>query len=195
MSRRFQALATGGRVWSNTWKRIGVALLLLAALCLAPAARAAAGLEDIVKDVRVERRGGGTMEAGSVLAYVSSKVGEELSRNGIARDVKNLDKSGRFTYVESRVERVPGGYALVFVVEPKLRIRKLKIVGADDLGNRKVQDLLELSPGDIADDATIAAHTVKVVDKYNKKYYPEPKLTWAIAPVAGPRREGKAKKK
>ena len=148
--------------------------LLWSVVLLAPEARAvasAAGREDVVKEVRVERRGGGVVEAGSVLAYVSIKAGEELSRNALARDVKSLDKSGRFSYVESRVDRVPGGYVLVFVVEPKLRIRKLKIVGADELGNHKVQDLLELAPGDIADDATIAAHTVKVVDKYNKKYY------------------------
>ena len=160
--------------------------MLLAATLLVPAARAVApGRDDVIKEIRVERRGGGTMDAGSVLAYVSCKPGEELSRNALSRDVKSLDKSGRFTYVESRVDRQPGGYILVFVVEPKLRIRKLKIVGADDLGNRKVQDVLDLSPGDIADDATIAAHTVKVVDKYNKKYYPEPKLTWTITPVAG----------
>ena len=173
---------TGGALAALS--RAARALLLAAALAV-PAVQAAAVKEDVVKDIRVERHGGGTVEAGSVLAFVGSKVGEELSRNAIARDVKNLDKSGRFTYVESRVERVPGGYSLVFVVEPKLRIRKLKIVGADDLGNRKVQDLLELSPGDIADDATIAAHTVKVVDKYNKKYYPEPRLTWTITPVPG----------
>ena len=185
----FQALEKTGVSVSNAWK---LALVLLLAVTIFPAAaqfaptRAAVEAGSAIKEIRIERRGGGgTIDNEAVLAFVGSKVGEELSRNALARDVKNLDKSGRFSYVESRVDKAPGGYILTFVVEPKLRIRKLRIVGADDLGNRKVQDLLELSPGDIADDATIAAHTVKVVDKYNKKYYPEPKLTWAIAPVAG----------
>ncbi len=172
----FQALEKTVSALSNLWKPA------LAALLLAVPAPAAG--EGVVRELRVERYGGGTVEAGSVLAFVSTKVGEELSRAGIARDVKNLQKSGRFSYVESRVEQAPGGYNLVFYVTPKPRLRKLEVEGAEALGNRKVRELLELGPGDIADDATLAAHAVKVYDKYNKKYYPEPRLSWTITPVA-----------
>lgn len=176
----FQTWETISAAFSKPWKLAFAVLLVCAAL---PAGAAGEG---VVKAIRVERYGGsGAVEAGSVLAFVSSKVSEELSRAGIARDVKNLQKSGRFSYVESRVEQVPGGYNLVFAVTPKPRIRKLDIEGAEDMGNRKVRELLDLGPGDSADDATIAAHAVKVYDKYNKKYYPSPKLTWAITPVAG----------
>ncbi|MCX7008092.1 MAG: hypothetical protein NTY53_12740, partial [Kiritimatiellaeota bacterium] len=169
-------------VGTKRWKPARV--LLLAVALSASLARAATG-GGVVKEITVERHGGGTIESGSVLAYVGTKVGEELSRTGITRDVKNLQKSGRFSYVESRVEEIPSGYRLSFGVEPKLRIRKLEITGAEFMGDKKVRELLELGSGDIADDATIAAHAVKVYDKYNKKYYPNPKLTWKITPVPG----------
>jgi outer membrane protein insertion porin family len=48
-----------------------------------------------------------------------------------------------------------------------------------------VRELLELGAGDIADDATVGTHARKVYETYNKKYFPEPKLTWVIIPVAG----------
>lgn len=174
----FQALEKTGFCLSNLWKSALVGLLL--------AAPAQAAGEGAVKEIRVERHGGGApVESGSVLAFISTKVGEELSRAGIARDVKNLQKSGRFSYVESSVDQLPAGYRLTFAVTPKPRIRKLEVEGAENLGNKKVKELLELEPGDIADDATIAAHSLKAVEKYNKRYYPDPKLTWTITPVEG----------
>ena len=181
MKRFFQALEKPLRRRSKPWKT-GVALLFLAIGLLPAGVRAA---EDIIKEITVERLGGGTVESGSVLAFVSAKVGEEINRNVISKDVKSLQKSGRFSYVETKVVRVPGGYTLTFVVGPKLRIRRLEITGAEYLGNKKVRDLLELGAGDIADDATLATHALKVYESYHKKYFPDAKLTWTITPVSG----------
>ncbi|MCX6998001.1 MAG: outer membrane protein assembly factor BamA [Kiritimatiellaeota bacterium] len=164
----------GGRPWR--WATALAALLL--AVPLAAAA-------EIVKDLRVQRRGGGALEEASVRAFISSKAGEELSRAGVGRDVKNLQKSGRFSYVESRVEPVTGGVSLTFVVELKARIRRLDIAGADYLGNKKVRELLELGSGDLVDEATLATRAVKVVETYRKKYFPDPRLSWTFAPVEG----------
>jgi len=146
------------------------------------AAAAAAGAERITA-VRIQRRGPGPLETSSVQAYLSTKAGEELSRTAVGRDVKNLEKSGRFSYVESRVERTDGGVRLTFIVEPKPRIRRLDIAGAEYLGNKKVHELLELGSGDLVDEATLAGHAVKVVATYHKKYFPQARLTWTLTPV------------
>ncbi|TAN36732.1 MAG: outer membrane protein assembly factor BamA [Verrucomicrobia bacterium] len=181
MNKVFQGLEKQHGRFSKAWKT-ALALLGLVVFLLPLGARAAT---DIIKEIHVERRGGGAAESASVLAFVSAKVGDEINRNVIAKDVKSLQKSERFSYVETKVERVASGYSLTFVVDPKLRIRRLEIVGADYLGNKKVRELLELGAGDIADDATIAAHALKVHESYHKKYFPETKLTWTITPVTG----------
>lgn len=178
--RAIQGLEKQARGFSKGWK--AAVVLLGVALgqgpCVAPAA-------EVITEILVERQGGGGIEKGSVLAFVGAKVGDEINRSIIARDVKNLQKSERFSYVETKVQRVAGGYSLTFVVAPKPRVRRLEITGADYLGNKKVRELLELGSGDIADDATLAAHALKVYDTYHKKYFPNPKLTWTITPVAG----------
>ncbi len=137
----------------------------------------------LVKEVRVKTAGHGVADAESVLAFTSLKVGDEFNRMAVNRDVKALQKSDRYSSVNADVESVLGGVVVTYVVDPKLRIRKMEITGADYLGNKKVRDLLELGVGDLVDDATMAVHAQKVRDKYNKKYFPYAKLTWAIDPV------------
>jgi outer membrane protein insertion porin family len=133
-----------------------------------------------VKDIRVERRGAGAVDEADVLAFVSLKVGDELNRQAISRDVRALEKAGRYSYVATDVERVPGGAAVVYIVKSKPRIRRLQIDGADDLGNRKVRELLELGVGDLVDDAAIGNQVQKVKDKYLKEHYPYAQVTWKI---------------
>ena len=122
----------------------------------------------------------------SVLAYTSLKVGDEFSRMAVNRDVKALQKSGRYSSVSADVDSLLGGVAVTYVVDPKLRIRKLEITGADYLGNKKVRDLLEMGVGDLVDDAALAVRAQKVRDTYNKKYFPYAKLTWTIEPMKEP---------
>lgn len=154
-----------------------VAALALVASWMAVPARAATE----VREIRVERRGGGVIEDDAVRAFTSVQVGDALSRSALSRDVRALEKSGRFTYVATRLEEVPGGVAVVYEVRGKPRIRLIRVEGADDLGNRKVREWLELGPGDLVDDATLAFKSLKVREQYNKKYYPYAKLSWTIA--------------
>ena len=82
MMHHFQTLEAERSGFSNPWKngllRFPMLGKLALALLLCSAARpaGAAGAEGVVKEVKVERRGGGAMEPGSVMAYVSTKVGE-----------------------------------------------------------------------------------------------------------------------
>ena len=159
-------------------------ILLLAVLLLAVSALPAAAL--VVKEVRVETAGHGLADRESVLAYTSLKVGDEFSRMAVNRDVKALQKSDRYSSVSADVDSLLGGVVVTYVVDPKLRIRKLEITGADYLGNKKVRDLIEMGVGDLVDDAVLAVHVQKVRDTYNKKYFPYAKLAWKIEPMKEP---------
>ncbi|HMP77261.1 MAG TPA: outer membrane protein assembly factor BamA [Kiritimatiellia bacterium] len=145
------------------------------ALVLAVAADAAP-----VREIRVERRGGGLVEESAVRAFTSVEVGQELTRAALSRDVRALEQSGRFAYVATEVTDVPGGVAVTYVVRSKPRIRLIRIEGADDIGNAKVRELLALGPGDLVDDATLAFKSLAVREFYQKRYYPYADLKWTI---------------
>ena len=140
----------------------------------------------VIKEIRVETDGPGVADRESVLAYTSLKVGDEFSRMAVNRDVKALQKSGRYSSVSVDVNSLLGGVVVTYVVDPKLRIRKLEVTGADYLGNKKVRDLLEMGVGDFVDDAALAVRAQKVRDTYHKKYFPYAKLTWTIEPMKEP---------
>lgn len=154
---------------------------LLAGLLVALSPFLAAPADAVaVREIRVQRQGAAMVEEQAVLAYTGVKVGDELSRVALSRDIRALEKSGRFAYVATEIKEVPGGVAVVYLVQGKPRIRLVRVEGADDIGNRKVRELLELGPGDLVDDATMAFRAIKVREHYEKKYYPYAKLSWTI---------------
>ena len=56
-----------------------------------------------VKDVQVRNRSDAPLDESSVRAYTRLAPGEELDRSVLSSDVKNLQKSGRFSFVEALV--------------------------------------------------------------------------------------------
>lgn len=153
----------------RAWVTLGLLLLTLQG----------AGAEK-VREIKIRREGGGLVEESAVLGFVSLKVGDELSRNALSRDVRALEESGRFAYVSTEVEPAADGVTLIYVVKSKPRIRNLRIEGADEVGNRKVRDLLEIGVGDPVDDAVLAFKSLKVREHYQKHYFPYTKLEWVI---------------
>jgi len=133
-----------------------------------------------VSEIKVRREGGGLVEESAVRGFISVKKGDELSRSALSRDVRALEESGRFSYVATELDEVGDGLVLTYVVKGKPRVRTLRIEGADDIGNRKVRDLLELGAGDPVDDAVLAFKSLKVREHYQKELYPYTELEWVI---------------
>jgi hypothetical protein len=96
-----------------------------------------------VSGIKVRREGGGLIEDAAVLGFVSVKVGEELNRTALSRDVRALEESGRFAFVATEVEKTADGLNLIYVVRSKPRINSIRIEGADEIGNKKVRELRE----------------------------------------------------
>ncbi|MFH0880376.1 MAG: hypothetical protein V2A34_11740, partial [Lentisphaerota bacterium] len=142
-------------------KQTAVVCLILTSLILSPSALMA--ME--VKEVKVVNKGWAHADRESVLAFTSVKTGQEFTRSAVSRDVKTLQKTGRFSYVEVLVESVSGGIGVTYLIEAKPLINTIVIEGADYLGNKKVRDLLVLGPGDIVDDSAMAVAAQKVRDE------------------------------
>ena len=133
-----------------------------------------------VREIRIENIGSGVIDRESVLAFTSIREGEEFNRSAVSRDIKALQKSGRFSYVGANAETIGEAINIIYIVEPKPVIKRIEISGADYLGNKKVRKKLELGVGDYVDDTTLAVKSQNVLQEYKKKYYPNAELTWTI---------------
>lgn len=173
------ARAAGSRHGHSAARRLpalGAGLLAVLLAALAPAALQAAP----VKEISIVQQGDVPVDTNSVLAFTTVRVGQDITRANLSTDVRELERSGRFSFVAAQIEDAPGGVRIVYQISQKPRINRIEITGAEEIGNKKVRELLELGAGDLVDDATIATRALKVREHYAKKYYPDAKLAWTI---------------
>lgn len=158
--------------------RCAAAAGLVLACVLVPARLPA----EVIKELRVVSTGAGPAPRDSVLAFITTREGQEFEPTLISRDLQALQKTGRFADVRVSAEHVPGGIALRYEVQANPIIRTLRVNGAEFLGNHKVRNLMELGAGDLVSDAILSVRAQKVRESYAKHYYPDARLTWTITP-------------
>ncbi|MEI6148141.1 MAG: outer membrane protein assembly factor BamA [bacterium] len=136
---------------------------------------------EVIKDVKVRSLGTVAVDEALVRSYVSAHKGQELDRGVVSGDVRALLASGRFSDASAGVEPVDGGVVLSYAVKMKVKlIQPVRVVGAEELSENKVRDLIGLNPGDFLDDATVAARVVKVREEYRKLLYGFVTVKWSL---------------
>lgn len=152
-----------------------LAVLLLAGASLAEDA-------PIIREVRVEVKNVPLPSTDFVYSYLAVKPGEPLDRRRISRDVKTLQESGRFAFVDTRLDRRDDGLILTYLVEIKPRLaRPVVVLGHDAISATRIREWIGLEVGDPVDHADLAVRGRKVIEEYRKRYYPDCDLQWDLA--------------
>ena len=68
---------------------------------------------------RIEVQGTRGIEEETIRSFIDSKVGQELSREQVSRDVQAIFASGFVTDVRVEEDEVPGGVALTYIIAEK----------------------------------------------------------------------------
>lgn len=140
---------------------------------------------ETIKDVKIVDPNGELFDISSVSAFTSFSAGDEvrdreqiLSTIGV--DVDRMRKSGRFSYVSARmdIDQSDEGIIVVYTVKLKHHLRRLEIVGADKMRNRKIRKKLELEMGQFVDDAELAQAAARLKAAYRDFWYPYAQVQW-----------------
>jgi outer membrane protein insertion porin family len=137
-----------------------------------------------IRDIKVKAKNVITFDSDLALFYVGSKVGMELDRTQVSRDIKALSESQRFSFVDVEIEKTSAGdgWVVTYVVEVKPRLmRPVIVLGADNIGENKVREWLELETGDAVDDAIMALKSRNVLENYKKRWYFDTRIKWDIS--------------
>ncbi|MEN7972506.1 MAG: outer membrane protein assembly factor BamA [Verrucomicrobiota bacterium] len=154
------------------------ALILIAALF------GISALAETITEIHIVNQAGESYDISSVAAFTSFKVGEQVSNletisSAIAVDVSRMRESGRYSYVNAHMDvDGVGGVVLVYTVTAKHKLRRIEIVGAKALPNKKVRSKSELAIGQFSDDAAFAQAAVKIKEAYRDSWYPDTKVEW-----------------
>lgn len=137
----------------------------------------------VIKKIEVVAKGIKISDREFVLANIAAREGAEASQPVIARDIKTLLATGRFAFIDTELNEAPagGGYILTYIVALKAKLDKpITVIGAKEMGEKKVRQWLALEPGDYVDDAVLSAQTRKALDEYRQRYYSDAKIKWQI---------------
>lgn len=159
---------------SSAWSRRALLACAPAVLsALFPLAAFAAN----IREVNVRSLGIDVQNPEFILSQVSTKAGDKLDQSKISEDVQSLLALGRFSFVNAELTSEGDEYVLTFVVAVKPILgQAVEVLGADMMGQRRVSNWLGLKIGDPVDEAILAARVQKVIEEYNKRYYPNVKV-------------------
>ena len=133
-----------------------------------------------VESILVESQNGIAVDKASVLSHVQIQLGDEITAEGIASDVRRLQGTGRFAFVNVSLQEGRDGAVLIYKVSPKWRLRNLKINGVRKFSKKKAKETLAISEGSLVDENDIASALVRLRAEYQKKYFPDVQMTYSF---------------
>ena len=156
-------------------------MVLAAVLAVAGMASAAK-----VASVSVKAADGDVEDVGDAAARCQVKVGDEYDPAQCARDVRALRDAGTFDDIVVKAEQGVNGVDVTYVVKHKMRFQgPLAVKGCDYWNEGKIAKFSELKDGYAYGEAEIAAAAGRIRREYQKKFFPDVKVTPVVEPVEG----------
>ncbi len=135
----------------------------------------------VIKEVKVRSLDVEVQNDEFVLSRVGVKPGDAVDQRAISRDVETLLAVGRFSYVNAEITPGSDGHILTYTVAVKPILgQAVQVTGAEEMGSRRVEKWLDLKIGEPVDESVLALRARKVVEEYNKRFYPYAKAVPAI---------------
>ena len=159
-------------------KRLLTASALLAASLQLHAAK--------VVNVSARSSRAGDVSVSDVTARCEVKPGSEYDPAACARDVKALRDAGEYEDISVEAKHVDGGVDIVYVITPKSRYHgPLNCKGNSYWNASKIAKFADLKDGYAYGEADFAAAANRIRDEYQKKEFPDVKVTPVVEPIVG----------
>jgi len=143
-----------------------------------------ASSEPVIREVKIRPLGDIPVDEPMVRSYIAVRQGNELNRSEVASDVRTLLDSGKIADVKAEVEGAGNTVVLSYAIRMKSKlVQPIRVLGAKEMGETKIRDLIGLNPGDYLDEPTVSARVVKLTEEYRKRLYSGAVINWAIESV------------
>ncbi|MBF0482308.1 MAG: outer membrane protein assembly factor BamA, partial [Desulfovibrionaceae bacterium] len=106
-----------------------------------------------------------------VLLKVKSQPGDPYDPRAVNEDLKRLYDLGFFEDVQIRVDDVPGGKKLVFVIKEKPKIMAIGVVGSTAIDKDDITSAMTTKAGSVLNLKTVSEDLAKVRELFVKKGY------------------------
>ncbi len=133
---------------------------------------------DIIAEVEVE--GTKVLDKDVVLMRLTLQKGDMLTAKAVNTALKNIYDLGYFDDVEVKVDTIPDGKKVIFVVEEKPRIQALGVKGSDAIDSEDIVEAISTKKGGIVNPKVLADDIRVIREMYRKEGYYKAKVTHEI---------------
>ena len=126
-----------------------------------------AAFAQTVREIVVE--GNQRVEESAVLVQVTSKIDKPVDSSLVESDIKDIYRTGYFDSVAAKLRQGSSGLVLVFVVDERPAIRKVKIAGNDEVDKDTIEEKLNINRRTFLDRRKIAAGIEEVRRHYESE--------------------------
>lgn len=158
-------------------------LLFLLQFCLAGVVRA-----ENIREIVIEPRGEIPVEESHARAHIYSRVGDEVTPESIARDVKALLDTRQYKHVTTVLEPLGDGedVRVVFRLEGRYRLAEpLAIKGNSVMSRGKIREIMDLVPGSLLDEQLLDTAVQKLLEEYRIRRLFKAQVQARIIPLEG----------
>jgi len=133
---------------------------------------------DVIAEVDVE--GTQVLDKDVVLMRLTLQKGDMLTAKAVNTALKNIYDLGYFDDVEVKVDTVPDGKKVVFVVKEKPRIQALGVKGASAIDSEDIIEALSTKKGGVINPKVLADDIRVIREMYRKEGYYKAKVTHEV---------------
>ena len=137
---------------------------------------------ETVLEVRV--RGNRRIEAAAIEARISTKAGQPLRREQVARDLRQINELGFFRNVRVFIEPTARGQIVIFDVEENPVVREISISGNENVDADKLRDILTLTTGSTLDYPLLFENRERIEALYRAEGYYLADVEYEVEPLS-----------
>lgn len=136
-----------------------------------PAARRAAASGKL-RVLRIRFKGNRRVESETILRELRTEVDDVFEPIRLREDVRRIWRMGKFDDVKVDLTQLDNGVILTFVVKEKPSIRKIIVVGNEEVDIDKINEVLDLKKNQILSRTQVKKNAEKIREQYlDKGYY------------------------
>ncbi len=133
---------------------------------------------DIIAEVDVI--GNKVLDKDVVLMRLTLQKGDMLTAKAVNTALKNIYDLGYFDDVEVKVDTIPDGKKVIFVVEEKPRIQALGVRGSDAIDSEDILEAVSTKKGGVVNPKVLADDIRVIREMYRKDGYYKAKVTHEV---------------